>query len=104
MLIVARAVQGLGAAGIMAVNAALVRAIYPSRLLGRGVAINSFVVAAGSVAGPSIAALILSIASWPYLFLVNVPLGLIALVVGVRSLPANVAPRHAGSRCAAPMW
>ncbi len=96
VLVLARAFQGVGAAGIMAVNAALVRAIYPSRLLGRGVAINSLVVATGSVAGPSIAALILSVATWPYLFVVNLPVGLIALFVGLRSLPPNVSPPPAG--------
>jgi DHA2 family multidrug resistance protein-like MFS transporter len=41
----ARAVQGLGAAGMMAVNAALVRLTYPSQMLGRGLALNSVVVA-----------------------------------------------------------
>ncbi len=55
-LIAARTVQGLGAAGIMSVNAALVRLIYPRAQLGRGMAINSMVVATSSVAGPSVAA------------------------------------------------
>ncbi|RZL98676.1 MAG: MFS transporter, partial [Variovorax sp.] len=55
-LIAARMLQGMGAAGIMSVNAALVRLIYPSDRLGRGVAINSMVVAIASVAGPSVAA------------------------------------------------
>ena len=45
-----RAVQGLGSAGIMGVNAALVRRIYPAHLLGRGVALNSVVVATAAVA------------------------------------------------------
>jgi MFS family permease len=49
-------VQGLGAAGMMAVNAALVRLIYPSGMLGRGIALNSVVVATSSVAGPTVAA------------------------------------------------
>jgi len=89
MLIAARALQGLGAAGIMGVNAALVRLTYPTSYIGRGVAINSVVVATASVAGPSIAAAILSIASWPWLFAVNVPLGLITLALGVRALPFN---------------
>ncbi len=97
ILIVARAGQGVGAAGIMAVNAALVRVIYPARLLGRGVAINSLVVASGSVAGPSIAALILSVAHWPYLFVVNLPVGLVALVIGLRALPPNVSAPQKGS-------
>ena len=65
-LAVARVLQGMGAAGLMSVNAALVRLIYPARLLGRGVAINSMVVATASVAGPSLAAGILSVASWPW--------------------------------------
>src|SRR5690349_19645626 len=61
MLIAGRALQGLGAAGIMSVNAALVRLIYPRNQLGRGMAINSMVVATASVAGPSVAAGILSL-------------------------------------------
>lgn len=89
MLIAGRALQGLGAAGIMSVNAALVRLIYPSAQLGRGMAINSMVVATASVAGPSVAAGILSVASWPWLFALNVPLGALVLVLGLRALPAN---------------
>ncbi len=92
-LIAARTLQGLGAAGIMSVNAALVRLIYPSSQLGRGMAINSMVVATASVAGPSVAASILSVASWPWLFALNVPLGLVVLAIGLRALPSN--PRAA---------
>ncbi|APW37929.1 MFS transporter [Rhodoferax koreense] len=92
-LVAARALQGLGAAGIMAVNGALVRLIYPRKLFGRGVAINSMVVAFASVAGPTVAAAILSIAPWPWLFALNVPLGVVVLILGRSSLPVN-APRH----------
>ncbi|HEY4068364.1 MAG TPA: MFS transporter [Burkholderiaceae bacterium] len=98
VLVIARAVQGLGASGIMAVNPALVRLIYPSRLLGRGVAINSVTVATASVAGPSIAAAILSIARWPWLFVVNVPVGIVAVVLCWRALPTNLTPPPAGAR------
>ena len=97
-LVAARAVQGLGAAGIMSVNPALVRLIYPRHLLGRGVAINSVVVAAAAVAGPSVAAAILSVTSWPWLFVVNLPLGLAVLGLGLRALPRNTATRPAGTR------
>jgi len=88
-LIVARAVQGLGAAGIMSVNAALVRLTYPRAQLGRGLAINSMVVALASVAGPSVAAGILSVAPWPWLFALNLPLGALTLWLGWRALPFN---------------
>ena len=73
----------------MSVNAALVRLIYPRDLLGRGMAINSMVVATASVAGPTVAAAILSVASWPWLFALNLPLGALVLALGLRALPAN---------------
>ena len=87
VLIAARIVQGLGAAGIMSVNIALVRFIYPTRLIGRGVGNVALIVAVASAAGPTIGGAILSVAPWPWLFLVNLPLGLTALAVGSRTLP-----------------
>ncbi|AWN48684.1 MFS transporter [Methylobacterium terrae] len=89
VLVAARIVQGLGAAGIMSVNIALVRFIYPHRMIGRGVGTMALIVAIASAAGPSVAAAVLSVASWPWLFLVNVPLGLAALTLATRMLPAT---------------
>ena len=91
VLIAARIAQGLGAAGIMSVNIALVRFVYPNRMIGRGVGNVALVVAMASAAGPTVAAAILSVASWPWLFLVNLPVGLVALLVASRTLP--VTPR-----------
>lgn len=91
MLTLARIAQGFGGAALMSVNTALIRLIYPKRQLGRGMGINSFVVAVSSAAGPTIAAAILSLASWQWLFLINVPLGVIAWVLAVRFLPSNLA-------------
>lgn len=88
-LTLARVLQGFGAAGIMSVNIALVRCIYPTGQLGRGVGNNATIVAVSSAIGPSIAAAVLSLASWPWLFAVNVPLGLVALVIAGRSLPSS---------------
>ena len=88
-LIVARALQGLGAAGIMSVNTALVRLTYPRAQLGNGLVINSMVVALASVAGPSVAAGILSVASWPWLFALNLPFSAFTLWLGRRALPSN---------------
>ena len=84
----------------MSVNAALVRLIFPSRLLGRGIAINSLVVATASVAGPTIAAAILYAASWPWLFALNIPLGLFCFLMGRRALPNNAA-KASGARFSA---
>lgn len=88
-LTVARVVQGFGAAGIMSVNGALIRYIYPRRQLGRGIGINALLVGVSSAIGPTVAAGILSIASWPWLFAVNIPFGGVALAIATRSLPTN---------------
>ncbi|WP_347814892.1 MFS transporter [Aureimonas sp. SK2] len=87
MLIAARVLQGMGAAGVMSVNIALVRFIFPASRLGRAVGRVAIVVGVSSAAGPSIAGAILSVASWQALFLINVPIGLLALVAGSRTLP-----------------
>ena len=85
----ARMVQGFGGAGIMSVNTALVRMIYPRAQLGRGVAINAMVVAIASAVGPTLASGVLAIATWPWLFAINVPIGVAALALGLRALPVN---------------
>jgi Arabinose efflux permease len=89
MLTVARIMQGFGGAALMSVNTALIRIIYPQRFLGRGMAINSLIVAVSSAAGPTVAAAILSIASWKWLFLINIPIGILALWLALRFLPDN---------------
>lgn len=82
-----RAIQGLGAAGIMSVNAALVRFTYPSRMLGRAVGINALVVASSAAVGPTVGSAVLAIADWRWLFAVNVPIGVIAASIATFTLP-----------------
>ena len=86
-LTIARIVQGFGAAGIMSVNGALVRFIYPRRWLGRGVGLNATIGSIASAIGPTVAAGILSVGPWPWLFAVNVPLGALAIPIALRALP-----------------
>lgn len=93
-LVAARVLQGLGSAGIMSVSTSLVSLTYPQRLLGRAVGTNAMVVAAGTALGPGIAGMILSIADWPWLFAVYVPIGIAALALGRRVLPSNPRAQH----------
>jgi len=86
-LIAARVLQGVGAACIMSMNAALVRATYPARMLGRGIGYNALVLSMSAAAGPTLAAIILSVGSWPWLFLINLPIGAAAILVGIKALP-----------------
>jgi len=88
-LTIARVLQGVGASAIMSVNAALIGLIFPPERLGRGLGLNALVVGTCFAAGPTIASLVLSVANWPWLFLINLPLGLFALTFAWSSLPTS---------------
>jgi DHA2 family multidrug resistance protein-like MFS transporter len=94
-LAAARALQGFGGACIMSVNAALVRFIYPGNILGRGIALNGLIVALGVALGPTVAACVLAVSTWQWLFLINLPLGGAALCFALTALP--VTPRIRGA-------
>lgn len=79
-LVAARCLQGLGSAAVMPLGLALLRFTYPRRLLGQAIAWNALAIAAASAAGPAAGAAILSVASWPWLFAVNLPVGALVLV------------------------
>ena len=86
-LTIARIFQGFSASAITSVNTAQLRYVYPKSQIGRGMGINAMVVAISAAAGPSVASGILSIASWHWLFAINVPLGITALLLGIKHLP-----------------
>jgi len=94
-LTAARLLQGLGASGIMSVNAALVRFVYPTHMLGRGFGHNALVVGTAFTLGPTIASAILSIGTWPWLFAINIPFGVIAIWIGLKTLPKTPRAKHA---------
>lgn len=89
IVIAARALQGLGAAAVMGLNIALIRFIYPHAMLGRAAGNTALIVGVSSAAGPSIAGIILTVAPWQALFLVNLPLGMMAVAIGIGTLPAT---------------
>ncbi len=91
-LVAARVVQGIGAALLLSVNSALLRHIYPRAMLGRGIGLLALTVGVSASVAPTIASAILSVAPWPFLFAINVPLGLAAFAIAGRTLPAT--PRH----------
>jgi DHA2 family multidrug resistance protein-like MFS transporter len=87
VLTLCRFVQGFGAAAMMSVGGAQTRMIWPRALLGRGIGYSAVVVSCAGAAGPPLAGLILSRVGWPWLFLVNVPTGLISLFLMIRFGP-----------------
>ncbi|MDB5374025.1 MAG: transporter [Belnapia sp.] len=94
LLVAARVVQGLGASAVMALTAGLVRYTYPSRQLGRAIGVNAMTVAISAAAGPTIGSTILALGPWPWLFAVNVPLGIVGIVVGYLTLPQTPRARR----------
>lgn len=89
MLVAARVLQGVGAAAIIGMNAALLRVTWPRSRLGEGIGYNTLILSIAAVCGPGVAALVLHLGSWPWLFLVNAPIGLVSLFIGLRALPRD---------------
>lgn len=85
-LVATRFLQGLGAAAVMALGVALLRLVVPHRQLGAAIGWNALAVALSSAAGPTLGAVVLSAASWPWLFALNLPLGG-AVLLATRALP-----------------
>jgi MFS transporter, DHA2 family, multidrug resistance protein len=93
-LVISRAAQGLGAACIMGVNGALVRFTYPQALLGRGVGLNALVVSIAAAVGPTMASAILAAGTWQWIFAINVPIGIVNLLIASRALPHSDLSPH----------
>jgi DHA2 family multidrug resistance protein-like MFS transporter len=93
-LVLARIFQGVGAACMWSVSAAVMRYTYPRALLGRGVGLSGIVVFTSAAAGPSIASAILAVASWHWLFAINIPFGLLALSLSEKFLAPAEGTRH----------
>ena len=96
LLIAARAVQGLGAAIMMALTMALVGEVVPKDRTGSAMGLLGSMSAIGTALGPSLGGLLLAGPGWPSIFLVNLPLGAVTLVLAHRHLPADRVARTAG--------
>jgi DHA2 family multidrug resistance protein-like MFS transporter len=86
-----RLLQGIGSAAMMCSTTSLLRIVYPRAMMARAIGSNSTVVAVSLAAAPSLSAFILTHLSWHWLFLINLPLGLVACLLGWRALPASAA-------------
>lgn len=86
LLVAARFAQGLGGAAVLSLGVALLRRVVPPARLGAAVGWSALSVALASAAGPTVGALVLSVANWPWLFAVNLPLGALVLLA-TRALP-----------------
>lgn len=81
-LVAGRFAQGLAGGALMSLSSMNLRFTVPHRRLGTIIGINAMTVAIAAAAGPAVAGAILSVASWHWLFAINIPLGLYALICG----------------------
>lgn len=93
MLIGARVVQGLGASCAMANNMGIVTEVFPARERGRALGIVSTFVSLGLMCGPVVGGIMVASLPWESIFLINVPIGVVSCLVGLKTLPRE--PREA---------
>ncbi|MGC9993276.1 MAG: MFS transporter [Candidatus Cybelea sp.] len=82
VLVAARAVQGFGAAMLMSSTPAIITEVFPARERGRAIGLNGGAVALGLSSGPILGGLIVTSWSWRWIFIINVPISVVALAIG----------------------
>ena len=87
MLVIARVLQAVGAAASMATSQGIITQTFPKSERGRALGFNGTSVALGALIGPPLGGLIVSVLSWHFIFLINVPIGILAFFLGRRILP-----------------
>jgi len=97
LLIASRVIQGIGGAMLTANAMAIVTEVFPSEQRGQAMGINAITWGAGSVLGPVLGGFILAVASWRWIFLVNLPIGIIGTLAAYLLLH-DIAPNPRGER------
>ncbi|MHB1457031.1 MAG: MFS transporter [Armatimonadota bacterium] len=88
-LVLFRAIQAVGAAMIMANGPAIITNVFPGNERGKALGINAMVVAAGLTAGPALGGLLIAISGWQMIFFINVPIGVIGMILVNRILASD---------------
>jgi len=90
MLVICRIIQALGASMTMANSQGIITDIFPARERGKALGLVGTFVSLGSIAGPSLGGVLVSLLGWQSIFWVNVPIGLVALILGLKILPKDL--------------
>lgn len=90
LLLISRSIQAIGAAMTMSTNNGIITEVFPFNERGRALGMIGSFVALGSIAGPGVGGLILAHMNWGYIFLINVPVGIIAIILGMKILPKDI--------------
>ncbi|HCM9489019.1 MFS transporter [Enterobacter hormaechei] len=95
VLIGMRVLQGIGGAATLSIAPAILRSVFPGRLLGRILGLHALLIASSSAIGPVLGGTILHTLSWQWLFAINVVPGTLALLLAVKALPRDAVRKQA---------
>lgn len=88
-LIIARVIQGIGASACMANNQGIITETFPANKRGKALGVTGTFVALGSLTGPPLGGFLIHISSWQYIFLINIPVGVITFFLALKILPTE---------------
>jgi len=89
VLIIARVIQAIGAAGAMATNQGIITQVFPSNERGKALGLSGTFVALGTMTGPPLGGFIVDAFNWQYIFLINIPIGIFVTILGMKILPKS---------------
>lgn len=92
LLVVSRIIQAIGAACAMSANQGIITHVFPANERGRALGTSGTFVALGTMVGPPLGGFIVSALSWHYIFLINIPIGILVFIVGSKILPRTSKP------------
>ena len=88
-LVASRIFQAFGASMMMATGAGIISNSFPPEEKGKALGLTSSMVGIGNMAGPVVGGLVLAHWGWPYIFLINLPLGLLGFYLALKHLPSS---------------
>lgn len=91
VILLGRAIQGVGGGGIIPTASAVIADAFPPERRGRALGMIGATYGMAFVLGPPTAALVMTVASWQWIFLANLPIAALVLLMGVRALPRQQA-------------
>lgn len=89
VLVMARVIQAVGAAATMSNSQGITTHVFPANERGRALGTVGTFVALGTMVGPPIGGFIVSMLSWKYIFLINVPIGIFTFILSIKTFPDN---------------
>ncbi|SNY58635.1 MFS transporter [Enterobacter sp. CC120223-11] len=87
MLIAMRILQGIGGAATLSIAPAILRSVFPGRLLGRILGMNALLIASSTAVAPVLGGALLDTLSWPWLFAINILPGSVAIALAMKAIP-----------------